>query len=296
MRIYISTPADFNYDECLRFLNRAQLECLFFVENKQVIFSLQIDATTYMMKMYMTKKKLAVEDLHKKLNPKHKSRIKEYIQEWLDIDRDLSRFYQQVKSDKLLLYPICKKYKGLRLIGISNLVEAISWAIIGQQINLNFAYTLKRRLIENFGEQISYQDKSVYVFPKPEVIAKLTDEDLRPLQFSRSKIKYLTGVAQAIVEGKISKEILSNMTYDDAKAKLMQLKGVGNWTADYVLMKCLRFSDAFPISDVGVHNAIKFQLGLENKPSIEEIEIMAKQWQGWKSYATFYLWHSLLKN
>lgn len=296
MKINISTPADFNYDECLRFLNRSPLECVFVVEKNQVIFSLQIVATTYLFKMYMTKKKLVVEDLHKSINPKHKKIIKEYVIEWLDINRDLSKFYQQVKSDKLLLYSICKKYKGLRLIGIPNLIEAISWAIIGQQINLTFAYTLKKRLIENFGELISYQDKSVYVFPKPEVIAKLTDEDLRPLQFSRSKIKYLTGVAQAIVEGRISKEILSNMAYDDAKAKLIELKGVGNWTADYVLMKCLRFPDAFPISDVGVHNAIKFQLGMENKPSIEEIEKMAAQWQGWKSYATFYLWHSLLKN
>ena len=157
------------------------------------------------------------------------------------------------------------------------------------------AYTLKKRLIENYGEVISYEGKSVYLFPQPEVIAKLTDEDLRPLQFSRSKIKYLKNVAQAIVDGEISKDILSKMTYEDANAKLIEIKGVGNWTADYVLMKCLRLPDAFPISDVGVHNAIKFQLGLEQKPTIEEIEKMAKHWQGWKSYATFYLWHSLLK-
>ena len=76
---------------------------------------------------------------------------------------------------------------------------------------------------------------------------------------------------------------------------MVELKGIGNWSADYVLMKCFRRNEAFPIADVGLHNAIKFQLGRKTKPSIEEIEKMAEGWKGWESYVTFYLWHSLLE-
>jgi len=189
---------------------------------------------------------------------------------------------------------LIKDTRGLPLIGIPSFLEAISWAIIGQQINLTFAYALKKRLVEEYGRVIQFEGRTFYLFPKAEIIVQLTDADLRPKQFSRSKIKYLTGVAQAIVDGKISKEMLSTMSYEDAKNKLIELKGIGNWSADYVLMKCLRFPDAFPLTDVGLHNAIKFQLGQKEKPSLEEIEEMAVKWKGWKSYVTFYLWHSLL--
>lgn len=73
----------------------------------------------------------------------------------------------------------------------------------------------------------------------------------------------------------------------------MAIRGVGAWTADYVMMKCLHHPAAFPIADVGLHQAIKRQLGLERKPTIEEIEEMSTNWGGWQAYATFYLWRSL---
>lgn len=68
---------------------------------------------------------------------------------------------------------------------------------------------------------------------------------------------------------------------------------MGKWTADYVAMKCLKKVEAFPIADVGLHNALKFQLGLDKKPSIDDIKEIAVNWRGWEAYATFYLWRSL---
>ena len=289
----ISTLPDFNFSECLRFLQRSDLECLFRVENEVVQFALDIKNEIFLIQVFWEKDKLRGEILKGELTSSSKKYISNYIIEWFDVNRDLTNFYKLCKKDKLLK-TIGKKNQGLRLIGVPSFLEAISWAIIGQQINLTFAYSLKKRLVEDFGRKIHFEGKDFYLFPTAKVISKLTDDDLRPLQFSRSKIKYLTGVAKAIDEGVISKNILSQLSYDEAKVKLIEHKGVGNWTADYVLMKCLRYPDAFPISDVGIHNAIKKELGLEKKPSIENIEDMAKNWGGWKSYATFYLWHSLL--
>lgn len=293
-KFYIQLSKGFNYAECLRFLCRSELECLFQVENEQIYFPLEIEDSVFLIRLWQKQQQLWIEVLQGELTDLSKKEIKSYVIEWLDAKKDLSDFYKLGKKDALLK-PLVKKYQGLHLIGIPSFLEAISWAIIGQQINLTFAYSLKKRLVENFGKVILFEGREFYLFPKAEVIAKLTDEDLRPLQFSRSKIKYLTGVAQAIVEGKISKLKLTKLDYETAKSKLVELKGIGNWSADYVLMKCLRFPDALPISDVGLHNAIKFQLGQKEKPSIEEIEKMAKNWKGWKSYVTFYYWHSLLK-
>ncbi len=289
----ISTPIDFNFSECLRFLQRSDLECLFRVGNEVVQFALDVETEVFLIQVFWEKEKLGVEILKGELSSVPKKIIANYILEWFDVERDLKGFYKMCKNDKLLK-SICKKNKGLRLIGVPSFLEAISWAIIGQQINLTFAYSLKKRLVENFGRKIHFDGNDFYLFPTAQVISKLTEEDLRPFQFSRSKIKYLTGVAKAIAGGKISKNMLSQLSYDEAKAKLIEHKGVGNWTADYVLMKCLRYPDALPIKDVGIHNAIKKELNLEKKPSIEGIEQMAENWDGWKAYATFYLWHSLL--
>lgn len=289
----ISTPLDFNFSECLRFLQRSDLECLFRVENDVVKFALDIENEVFLIQVFWKKEKLRVEILKGELSTSAKRIISNYILEWFDVKQDLTDFNKMCKKDKLLKN-ICKQNQGLRLIGVPSFLEAISWAIIGQQINLTFAYSLKKRLVENFGQKIQFEGKDFYLFPTAKIIAKLTEDDLRPHQFSRSKIKYLTGVAKAINSGEISKKMLLELPYEEAKAKLIEHKGVGNWTADYVLMKCLRYPDAFPITDVGIHNAIKKELNLEQKPSIESIEEMAESWNGWKSYATFYLWHSLL--
>ena len=289
----IKIPEDFNFQACLQFLQRSDLECLFFVKKECVFFPIEIQSQIFIVQVLGKKDRLEIEILNADLFPEGELRIKDYILEWFDIRRDLTAFNQMCSND-FLLKNINLKHRGLRLIGIPNLTEALSWAIIGQQINLTFAYTLKKRLIENFGKKIKFERNDFFLFPSAKTISQLTENDLRPFQFSRSKIKYLTGVTKAIAENEISKKHLSQIPYKEAKTLLLSYKGIGNWTADYVLMKCIRSTNAFPITDVGLHNAIKKQLNLKQKPSLEEIEQWSDNWKGWEAYATFYLWHSLL--
>ena len=76
-----------------------------------------------------------------------------------------------------------------------------------------------------------------------------------------------------------------------AEKLLVRIRGIGPWTANYVLMRCLRFPTAFPIDDVGLHNVIKLLTGSETKPT--KIKEYATTWTNWESYATFYLWRTL---
>jgi len=78
-----------------------------------------------------------------------------------------------------------------------------------------------------------------------------------------------------------------------AEQQLTSIRGIGPWTANYVLMRCLRYPDAFPIADVGLRNAIKYITKADRKPTKEEILVYAKDWRGFESYATFYLWRYL---
>jgi len=133
-----------------------------------------------------------------------------------------------------------------------------------------------------------------FLFPSPQIISELKVEDLKQLQFTTRKAEYIIGIANLINGGIIKKEELATeVEYERLKNRLLLIRGVGNWTADYIIMKCFYINDAFPIADVGVHNALKGILSLDKKPSIEDIEKLSVNWSGCESYATFYLWRSL---
>ncbi|KJB85203.1 hypothetical protein AZ66_26120, partial [Paenibacillus sp. E194] len=185
-------------------------------------------------------------------------------------------------------------FSGLRIIGIPDLFEAMSWGIIGQQINLAFAYTLKRRLVEHFGKRITCDGNTYWIYPTAHDIASLTVQDLQQLRMTERKCEYLIHTAQLIADKRLSKEmLLAAGDFKQAEQMLTQIRGIGPWTANYVLMRCLRMPSAFPIDDVGLHNAIRHRLGSDRKPTKSELREMSEKWSGWEAYATFYLWRYL---
>ncbi len=219
--------------------------------------------------------------------------IAQYVWEWLDLETDLEPFYAMASADPLLKEPV-EQFYGLRNIGIPDLFEAISWGIIGQQINLTYAYTLKRRLVEQFGGSIASEGETHYTYPTAEAIAGLTPDDLGVLRMSAKKCEYLVGTAALIAEGRLSKGLLQQAGgLKEAERMLTAIRGIGPWTANYVLMRCLRMPSAFPIDDVGLHNAIRFATGSAQKPAKADILKLSAGWAGWESYATIYLWRLL---
>lgn len=293
MKLKIETPENFNFEQCLRFLDRNRLESTHLVLPDGVLKLLPTAGGAMLLSIKSGLGDLVVEILSGEPEAKSQEEIAVFVKDWFDLQTELTDFYLQTKYDPVL-GGLLKQYQGLRLIGIPDLFEALGWAIIGQQINLTFAYQLKKRMVEAFGEKYTYGNQDHYSFPIPEMIASLKPEDLREMQFSNSKARYLINLAQAVVEGKLVKQELQLLSISEASDHLCQLKGVGPWSAHYAIMKCLRFPNAFPIADVGLHNAIKNQLKLAEKPSIEQIQELATNWKGWESYATFYLWHSLI--
>lgn len=291
--IELSTPMLFNYDECLLFLARSDQEVLHTIKDKILYKLLKINNEFILCKIGYSAQKIQV---HFPLKTPSKAAVEQviaYIREWFDLDRNLAPFYNMAQQDAILQQPV-KKYYGLRIIGIPDLFEALVWAIIGQQINLTFAYTLKKRFVEHFGESVTYKGETYWVFPTCEKIASLEVEDVKALQFTVRKAEYIITIAQAMASGELNKEkLLKEQKRTSMKKFLMAIRGVGAWTADYVLMKCFHDPTSFPIADVGLQNALKTQLALDRKPTIDELKEFEVQWQGWQAYATFYLWRSL---
>lgn len=290
--IRIATPQEFNYEQNLQFLKRSPKEVLHRVEKDGVVKLLQVGGESVLFKVKSPGKGLVIEFLNSKPSPVVRKQVEKFVREWFDLETDLTPFYKLAKKDELLK-ALVKKHYGYRIIGQPDLFESLVWAVLGQQINVQFAYTLKQRFVENFGERLVWNEQPYFLFPAPARVASLGDAELLPLQFSRQKSKYSVNIAEAFASGAISKEKLSGLPLQEAKEILMKVKGVGNWTANYALMKTFRYPDAFPLEDAGIHNAIKNLKRMKKKPSLEQVKRIFRKYKGWEAYATLYLWKSL---
>jgi DNA-3-methyladenine glycosylase II len=290
--MYLSLPEAFDFNLNLEFLKRSPRELLHRLEGEKIVKVIRAPSEKVLVSISGTPRKLKIEFLNGGPSPQSREYVKDYITEWFDLQTDLRPFYEKVSSDKLL-GPLVAKFYGYRIIGQPDLFESIVWAILGQQINLQFAYTLKQRFVEKFGERLFWKDQSYFLFPDAALVRRLSDDVLLSLQFSRQKSLYTRVVAEAFASGEISKEKLKGLPLTEAKEKLMKVKGIGNWTANYALMKTFRYPDAFPLEDAGVHNAIKNLKKMDRKPTIDEVIKIFKKYKGWEAYATLYLWKSL---
>ena len=293
MQINVPTPSIFNFDHILKHLDRSSQELLHYVEEDEVwkwlkwkgesgLISFTHQADHFQVNLHTYTEGLA--DV-----------LPDYLSNWFDLDRDLEKFYQIAQNDGLLS-PLISSLYGLRVVGVHGLFEALSWAIIGQQVNLSFAYTMKRRLIENYGQSMRYGEKTYWSFPEPKVVMYAKIDKLMELSISRRKAEYLIEVAGKMEQGDLSKEGLLQLgSPEDIEKKLCKIRGIGPWTANYVMLRCLRIPSAYPVGDAGLQNAVKQRLKMDRKPSYEELYSLAENWKAWEAYATFYLWNGLNK-
>jgi DNA-3-methyladenine glycosylase II len=293
--IVIRLPKEFDMNANLGFLTRNKNECMYEIENNIITKVITIGETRSLVQVSVIHNKQMVVQFLNDSRPIEKwqrEEIVKHIHEWFDLDNDLTPFYEMAKADPLLKMP-ARKFYGLRLVGIPDLFEAICWGVLGQQINLAFAYSLKKQFVERFGDYLEWNGKKHWISPSYERIAQLTPLDLADIKMTIKKSEYIIGIARLMASGELSKEQLMKMNFKNAEKNLIKIRGIGPWTANYVLMRCLRFPTAFPIDDVGLINSIKVLRNMERKPTKDEILEIAIPWKNWKSYATFYLWRVL---
>jgi DNA-3-methyladenine glycosylase II len=126
----------------------------------------------------------------------------------------------------------------------------------------------------------------------PEILLDVSDAEFRNLGVSRQKTSYIKALAKAILDKELDLETLPNKTAQQVREELIKIKGIGNWTIDIYLMFCLQAPDLLPLGDIAVVNTIKELLDIHDK---DAIEIHAKQWSPYRSFATYLLWHHYLK-
>ena len=179
----------------------------------------------------------------------------------------------------------------MRPVVIPDLYETLIWAILGQQINVGFARRLKERLVETAGHSIEIDGASYPLLPRPEEVAEIDPAALLALQFSRQKAAYVIGVSQEIAAGRLDLNALASLPDDEAIAELIRLRGVGRWTAEYLLMRGLGRTDVIPAGDVSLQLLIG-TAALGRRANEAELREIADRWRPWRAWATFFVWMS----
>jgi DNA-3-methyladenine glycosylase II len=116
------------------------------------------------------------------------------------------------------------------------------------------------------------------------------------MQFSQRKAEYLLGLSRLISHGDISLDRLNDISYDDAVKKLTSIRGLGEWSANYILMRGIGHTDCLPIGDSGLTRAVRMFYGLKNNPDDIKIFNLAQKYRPYRSLFTLYLWFYLMED
>jgi DNA-3-methyladenine glycosylase II len=155
-------------------------------------------------------------------------------------------------------------------------------AILAQQVSLESAQATFTKLEAAIGSV------------DPEQFLSLDDDALRAIGFSRQKASYVRALARGIMAGTIDLEALETVDNDAARRSLVQVKGIGPWTADTYLLFALCRADAWPSGDLALAKAIQELRGLTTTPAPEEVDGIADHWRPWRAVAARILWHHYL--
>jgi len=183
-----------------------------------------------------------------------------------------------------------KETPGVRVPGAWDGFELCVRAVLGQQVSVKAATTFAGRIAERYGEPVGVavdgiSDAPTRLFPEPQ---RLRRARLESLGIIRSRAQTIRDLARATSNGEI--DFGAEQSVDEFHATLTSIKGVGDWTAEYVAMRALKNPDAFPASDLGLLRAFDQKDGRRLRPA--ELAVRAEAWRPWRAYAALLIWGS----
>jgi AraC family transcriptional regulator, regulatory protein of adaptative response / DNA-3-methyladenine glycosylase II len=203
--------------------------------------------------------------------------IVERLRRMFDLGADPDEIATRLAADPHLAKRI-ETMPGLRVPGCWDGFELAVRAILGQQVSVTGASTLAGRLVRAFGTPVSVAAPLTHLFPRAETLA---DADVSSIGLPVSRAETIRSLARAISESRISFGSVTNV--EGFRARLRQLPGIGDWTAQYVAMRALGDPDAFPAGDLGLLRAASMR-------NERELARRAEAWRPWRAYAAMYLW------
>ena len=212
--------------------------------------------------------------------------IQDVLPNMLGLRIDPAPFERMVAHDPLF-GPVVARLPGLRVIQSATVFEALTWAVIGQQINLPFAIALRRTFFAQAGRT---HPGGLWCYPEAADVARLDLDQLTSRKFSRAKAETLLRLARLVADGTLS--LARTADPAEVSARLLAVKGIGPWTVNYALLRGWGYADCSLEGDVAVRNAIGRLRG-EERPGLRDAQAFLAAYRPHRTMAAAYLWASL---
>jgi len=204
--------------------------------------------------------------------------IVERVRSMFDLKADWAVIGATLRQDARLR-PLIDQNPGMRVPGCWDCFELTTRAILGQQVSVAAATTLAGRIAKEFGRTVNFGESLTRLFPGPEILA---EADLGNIGLTKARAATVRALARAVCAG----EITFGRFLDPLLPlkRLLEIRGIGRWTTEYVAMRALGEPDAFPSEDLGLMRAMRLD-------HAADLERRSEPWRPWRAYAAMHLWN-----
>ena len=210
----------------------------------------------------------------------------------LGCDQDLRPFYDAVAGDPALA-DVVQDFYGYHNTRTASVYEALVQAVMGQQIATAVSRVVRNLLIRQYGVRATIAGHERYAFPRAATLATAEVEALRQLKLSVRKSEYIQGIARSALEAPEGFEEMHNLPDEEVVREMTALRGVGKWTAQWVLVRALARPDGFPVGDLALRKTVAALYFDGAEITDDELLDFSMRWSPWRSYATSYLFAAL---
>jgi DNA-3-methyladenine glycosylase II len=223
-----------------------------------------------------------------RLSPETASAVAQLLTRALGLRIDLQPFYTLAAGDRRLA-ALVEQFRGLKPPRFPSVFETVANAIACQQLSLTVGIELLNRVALHCGPTLPFGTREQHAFPRAEDLLRVKAPTFRHLGFSYSKAHSLLALSREIIAGGFHPEQVQSLSNRSAVDRLMELRGVGRWTAEYVLLRGLGRVDTFPGDDVGARNHLALWLGRNGPLDYESVKRTVRRWQPYAGLVYFHL-------
>ncbi len=197
------------------------------------------------------------------------------------LDREIKQAVIHLGKHDPVLGSIIKKHGPCEMSATRNYFQLMMGTVISQQLSTKAAKSIYNRLVDTLGGK-----------PRPRHVLAATDQQLRDVGLSRSKVTFVKNVAEVFSTRRMGPKTFARLSDDQVIEKLTAIKGIGEWSAHIFLMFALNRLDVFPVGDLGLRNAMVKAYKLRKNPSLKRLHRIGDAWRPYRTIGSLYLWRS----
>ena len=205
---------------------------------------------------------------------------------------DLTPFYAAIENDAPIA-AFVHRFRGLGNPQSASPFEALVLAILGQQISNHVAGVLRNLLVDTLGREATMDGKTRRLFPSAQTLADAGPDALREIKFSTRKAEYICDIAASVASGDLDLDALADLPADEIIRRLTALRGVGPWTAHWLLVRAYSHPDGFPDGDLAVQRALGILYNDGERLTAGQAARLSERWKPHRSLLTTYLFAAI---